>query len=98
MAKTILKTETSVGEFTRTTDNVYTHVCVRVPVEGVEAFRAMVASRIFKGGVIGRYVKDNGYVVSWHKTEAAARKEAAKGRKHFYITTDVLGVFPVAAA
>lgn len=110
MSKKInLTVTTPHGTFSRKTESAYTHVCLSVPasrteidgdgkcVERVFASPAdFVAAYPGKGGVFGRYVKDGGYVVSWHMSEATARRAFEKGNSA-YVTTRSLGVYPVDA-
>lgn len=99
MAKNTLKVETSAGEFTRKTDTPYTHVVVRVSPRAAASLAAFGAGN-YRGklsGVDARWVKDRGYAVTWHNSEAAARAAAEKP----YVwdrETSLVGVFEVAAA
>jgi hypothetical protein len=109
--KTTLTVTTPHGVFSRTTATPYTHAVVSLAVsrttgfdgngnrivtewETAEQFKAWIGDD--KVGVFGRFAKDGGYVVSYHSSEAAARKAAEKGNSP-YVTTRTLGVFPVDA-
>jgi len=79
-----LKIETPVGTFTRKATRQYTHAVVHQSPRAMTEFLAMTSpdatedqKRWAKSGVTGRWVKDRGYAVTWHSTEAAARKAAA---------------------
>ena len=99
MAKT-LKISTPHGEFTRSTASVYTHAVVRScprSAEEFEYFKALTDPREIRGakqGVSGRWIKDRGYAVTWHKSEAAAQN-AASGNYMWDHSAVVLGIFPV---
>jgi hypothetical protein len=111
MSKPTLTVTTPFGVFSRNTDTPYTHAVVSLAVsrtigfddndqpivanwETAEQFRQWLGCA--KVGVFGRFAKDNGYVLSYHSSEAAARKAADKGNSP-YVTTRTLGVFPVDA-
>lgn len=110
MAKRIVTVNTPVGTFTRTTATPYTHAVVRAitatygkcdengKLTGDVATTPAEFAAECAGhwGVYGRYAKDHGYVVSYHATEAAARKAAADATKdRWYVISKVVGVFPV---
>lgn len=95
--------ETPYGTFTRKATKAYTHAAVCEPVarfdfpkgKTPDELRAyIVANSLGSGGVFGRFAKDHGYVVSYHSSEASARKAADKGNSP-YLTTRGLGVYPV---
>lgn len=70
---------------------------VRAYWNSAEEFKAWMDQEGYgKGGVFGRFSKDGGYVLSYHSSEAAARKAADKGNTP-YVVTRTLGVFPVEA-
>lgn len=102
MAKSTLTVSTPFGTFSRQTNTPYTHAVVSEPVarfdfpEGKtpDELRAHIVATAGKGGVFGRFAKDQGYVISYHCSEASARKAADKGNTP-YLTTRSLGVFPV---
>jgi hypothetical protein len=91
--KTTLTVKTPHGTFTRSTDNAYTHVVVRVCSMSKEAFANKV-----KGGVYGRWAKDEGFMVSWHKSYAAAQK-ASLQKEGYDLRGDqvFLGIYAVGA-
>ena len=98
MAKSTLTATTPFGDFSRKTDSPYTHVVVRSPdcnwreVHSPEELVAKFGSGHGKGGgVFGRYVKDRGYIVSWHSSASAAISAKPAG----YCDSKLLGVFPV---
>lgn len=97
MAKTLI-IKTPHGEFTRTTGTAYTHAVVRSCPRAMEAFEASQNdpenTRRWKGGVTGRWAKDRGFAVTWHKSEASARSAASKPYG-WSRTSTVLGVFAV---
>lgn len=111
--KQTISVTTPFGVFTRTTATPYKFAVVSRAVsrntydhegnlrvltwETAEQFRNWIAAFKSGGGVFGRFAKDNGYVLSYHSSEAAARKAADKGNSP-YVTTETLGVFPVDAA
>lgn len=95
MAKFNLKITTPHGEFTRKATRAYTHAVVRLSPRAQEAFdNRGSATRWTKSGVTGRWIKDRGYAVTWHSSEANAHKAAAAP----YMwdgSVEVVGVFPV---
>jgi hypothetical protein len=91
--KTTLTVKTPHGTFTRSTDNAYTHVVVRVCSTSKEAFANKV-----KGGVYGRWAKDEGFMVSWHKSYAAAQKASLQAAAYDLRRDQVLlGIYAVGA-
>lgn len=94
MSKKTLRAATLVGEFTRKTNSPYRFVCVREPIGGAAHFCENNKARAAGGGVFARYLKDRGYVVSWHLTQAAAFKQLS-GPVIYYIASAPVGVYPV---
>lgn len=92
--KIVLHVNTICGEFTRTTNSPYKFVCVREPLGGAAAFCANNKARAVGGGVFARYMKDRGFIVSWHMTKAAALKQLA-GPTIYYVASAPVGVYPV---
>ena len=108
-----LTATTPFGAFTRTSNTAYTHVVVRAitATHGVnhetgkiawtprtpESFVELMQDRSRRFGVMNRYAKDGGYVVSWHKGEADAHKAAARKPVGF-VRSEFVGVYPVDAA
>jgi hypothetical protein len=94
--KFTLKINTPYGEFTRTTGTAYTHVVVSHPVSrcgkpivsAAELHANLVADGNRTSGVMARVMKDRGYLVSWHASEANARKAAEKGNSAYFTTRD----------
>lgn len=102
MSKKILKAETTVGEFTRTTNSEYTHIVVWNSPR-VARFVSLVNSgderavRKSKGGNAARWLKDRGFGVTWHGSAAAAQKAAAGRFSWDGSDATLVGVFEVAA-
>ncbi len=93
---TTLKASTPVGEFTRTTSTAYTHVVVWNSPRAMEYFEKCAADPEMKrmaSGVHSRWIKDRGYGVTWHASEAAARNV----RRYSWDGNDatLVGVFAV---
>lgn len=92
--KQMLKVNTPYGEFTRKTATKYTHIVVAQPasrmgkeITGADELAAMLtADGHHTDGVMARVLKDRGYIVSWHSTEAAASKAAIKGNSSYFKT------------
>lgn len=91
--KQLLAAQTPVGSFTRRTDSKYTHCVVWNSPRAMDAFNARKGTEC---GVHGRWVKDGGYGVTWHGSEAAACAAARKGYGWDSAAT-LAGVFPVVA-
>ena len=72
-----LTVTTPVGEFNRRTDSLYTFVNVWASPRAAAAY-AEASPRAC--GVHARWIKDRGYGVTWHVTEASARKAAGFSR------------------
>ena len=89
MAKRTLTATTPVGAFNRATASAYTHVNVWDSPRATAAFEA---GR--RGGVAGRWTKDCGWAVTWHGSEAAARRAGA-GKYGYDHHATLLGTFPV---
>lgn len=87
-----LKATTPHGIFNRKTANQYTHIVVRV---SESSQRALQENR--KGsGTWGRWAKDNGFIVSWHRGFDNAQK-ASKQKACGVSESTMLGIFPVDA-
>jgi trehalose-6-phosphatase len=85
------------GKFDRTTQTAYTHIVVRSCERSQRIFDdANNGVQYFAGGVQGRWVKDRGFAVTWHKGEAAARTAASK--PYVWAKSTVLGIYPVDAS
>ncbi len=96
-AKQTLMITTPVGAFTRMTNSPYTHAVVRTSPRAAEVFAEFEAGRVKdRSGVDGRWVKDRGYAVTWHMSEAAAKRAAEKGYT-WDLHTTVVGVYAVDA-
>ena len=96
MAKATLTVTTEAGEFTRKTDTPYTHAVVRKSPRAAAVLASFNAGT-YRGrlnGVDARWVKDRGYAVTWHMSEAAARAAAAKSYD-WDKQTALVGVYPV---
>jgi len=96
MSKKTLKAVTPFGEFNRTTGSNYTHVVVWHSPRAYKVFQSGVSSYANGGGIDARWIKDQGYGVTWHGSAAAAAK-AAKGRYGYDLSSKVAGIFEVAA-
>jgi hypothetical protein len=95
MAKMVLKVQTPVGEFNRSTKTAYTHAVVRESERAMGEFKdAQNGGHVF--GVGQRWAKDRGYAVTWHGSEKAAKK-AAEVPYMWDRSAKVVGVFPVEA-
>jgi hypothetical protein len=89
--KQTLKIKTPYGEFNRTTNTAYTHAAVAIPTSRngvVYAGAADLATQLIgqTSGVMARVLKDRGYIVSWHKSYAAALYAAEKGPSAYFRT------------
>jgi len=84
---------TPVGPFNRKTDSRYTFVNVWA---SPRAAAVAASPNPYRGGVDGRWVKDRGFAVTWHGSEANARKAAAGGYQWDNAAT-LVGTFPVDA-
>lgn len=80
-----LKIVTPHGEFTRKSTTAYTHAVVRTSQRAADCLAAYERNkhdaakvRYYKDGVQARWVKDRGFAVTWHGSEAAARNAASK--------------------
>lgn len=92
-----LKVSTPVGEFSRTTKTSYTHVVVREGVAAMDYYnkvQAGTAKNVWTSGVHGHWLKNRGYVVSWHGSEAAARNSASQPNGYDN-NAKLVGIFPV---
>ena len=89
-----LKVNTPYGEFTRSTKTAYTHAVVRTCARAMDTL-ARKDERGMNSRVIGRWIKDRGYAVTWHGSEVAARSAAAK--PYGWADSIVVGIFPVEA-
>jgi hypothetical protein len=95
MSKKTLKAVTPFGEFNRTTGSNYTHIVVWHCPRAHKVFQLAVAGDT-NDGVDARWIKDQGYGVTWHGSVAAAAK-AAKGHYVYDLSSKVAGIFEVAA-
>jgi len=97
MSKLNLKVITPVGEFTRSTNTKYSHAVVRNSPRAMAAFQLHQAAGSRRlTGVSARWIKDRGFAVTWHGSEAAALKAAA-GKYLWDNSQDVVGVYEVQA-
>lgn len=91
---------TPVGSFTRASDSMpYTHAVVWKSPRAMGDFersRQPDAPRWLRTGVSGRWIKDLGYGITWHLSEASARKATSKYRWDSQAT--LVGVFAAEAA
>lgn len=109
MPKPILTAVTPHGTFTRQTATQYTHVVVRECEEArgaaerlanriqqaqAEGWSPIAIAKNLACGVDARWAKDNGYAVTWHGSEGAARK-AADGKYLYDWSARVLGIYEV---
>jgi hypothetical protein len=92
-----IKVTTPVGEFTRSTKSDYTHVVVRKSDRAQSVYDKFVTTGEKSGsGVDARWVKDRGFVVTYH-TSLRSAANAAK-QKYFYDSkSQVIGIYEVAA-
>jgi hypothetical protein len=88
---------TPVGEFTRKTDSVYTYVNVWASPRAKAAFDSAAERTYRPCGVDARWIKDRGYGVTWHYTEAAARAAASSKRGYQWDHATLVGTFAVGA-
>lgn len=94
MAKRIASAQTTVGEFTRETEVQYTHVVVRRSTRAA-AVLAQFERGEYKGkrsGIDARWIKDRGFVVSWHNSEAAAKAASTKAYP-YDARAELVGIF-----
>lgn len=96
MKKQTLTATTSVGIFTRDTLSAYTHVVVWNSPRALNTVTAYKAEGRKFSGVDARWNKDHGYGVTWHCSEASARK-ATKFYSWDRKAATLVGVFPVDA-
>jgi hypothetical protein len=94
-----LKAVTPQGEFTRGTATPYSHAVVRHSPRAQGLYQKVQAGdadgiNSAKSGAQARWVKDRGFVVSWHTTEKSALSAAASTYGYDPDTT-VLGIYPV---
>ena len=87
MTKTATVT-TPVGTFSRATASEYTHI-------NVWTSPFISKEKTVRSGVWARWAKDNGFGVTWHKTEEAARKASAK--YGWEPNATLVGTFPVSS-
>lgn len=92
MTKQRLAVNTPAGTFTRTTATKYTHAVVW---NSPRAAIAKEKGNGLHGGVRQRWIKDNGFGVTWHGSETAANAAARKGYLWDSAAT-LVGVFSVA--
>lgn len=90
-------TTPTAGEFTRDSTKAYTHAVVRTSPRALRTFERYGGSTKGTSGVDSRWVKDRGFVVTYHGSEAAA-KNAASEPYDYDSKTTVVGVFPVTVA
>jgi|KBSMisStaDraftv2_1062788.scaffolds.fasta_scaffold350771_1 hypothetical protein len=86
-----LTATTPVGTFNRATASAYSHVNVWA---SPRAAAQAAEPDAYTGGVMGRWIKDHGYGVTWHFNEASARKAAA-GKYGWDHSAKLVGIFPV---
>jgi len=96
-----LSISTPHGEFTRVSTTPYTHAVVRTCPRAAKSYElsktavpGSYEARNLKSGVDARWVKDRGFAVTWHGSEAAARNAASKP----YVWDSATGpaeIFPV---
>ena len=102
MSKKILKAQTTVGEFTRSTSSDYTHIVVWNSPR-VARFVNLVKSgderaiRKSKDGNAARWLKDRGFGVTWHGSVAAAQKAVAGRFSWDKTEATLVGIYEVAA-
>jgi len=92
-----IKVTTPVGEFTRSTKSDYTHVVVRKSDRAKSVYDKFSSSGEKSClGVDARWIKDRGFVVTYH-TSLRSAANAAK-QKYFYDSkSEVIGIYEVAA-
>src|SRR5262245_8153890 len=94
MSKFNCKITTQVGEFTRKATKPYSHAVVRTSPRAMGAFERAQAGHKSGSNVNQRWAKDRGFAVTWHGSEAAARKAAA-APYIWDLSTQVVGIFAV---
>ncbi len=90
-----LTINTPVGTFTRKTNTNYTHIVIRQSPRAMNVFQHADSEK-YVSGVEQRWVKDNGYAVTYH-TSLQAAASAAESRYRWDNNTTVIGIYEVAA-
>lgn len=87
---------TPVGLFARTTKSDYTHVVVRESERAKAVYDNFLSTGKKSFGVNNRWIKDRGFVVTYHNSLRSA--ENAAKQKYFYdYSSKVIGIYEVAA-
>lgn len=95
MAKLIIKTPH--GDFTRTSNSPYQWAIVRRSPRAAAIFaKAEAGDTSVLWGSYARWVKDRGYIVTWHGSQDAAAK-AASTPCRADLRAEVVGIFSVEA-
>ena len=92
-----IKAITPVGEFTRSTKSDYTHVVVRKSDRAKSVYDKFVSTGEKScSGNDARWIKDRGFVVTYHNSLRSAANAAKQ--KYFYdYKSEVIGIYEVAA-
>ena len=92
-----IKVITPVGEFTRSTKSNYTHVVVRKSDRAKSVYDKFVTTgEKSRSGVDVRWIKDCGFVVTYHNSLRSAGN-AAKKIYRYDPKSEVIGIYEVAA-
>ena len=92
-----IKVITPVGEFTRNTKSDYTHAVVRKSERANFRYQQFLATGEKSGsGVDARWIKDCGFVVTYHNSLRSAGN-AAKKIYRYDPKSEVIGIYEVAA-
>jgi hypothetical protein len=87
--KMLLTINTPVGTFTRNTNSAYKAVVVWNSPRAKQSFEKNVGKK--NSGVDARWVKDNGFAVTWHGSKESALKAT---KQYLYdANATVVGVF-----
>jgi hypothetical protein len=92
-----IKVITPVGEFTRSTKSDYTHVVVRKSDSAKSVYdKFLSSSDKSRSGVDARWIKDRGFVVTYH-TSLRSAANAAQQKYPYDPAAEVIGIYEVAA-
>lgn len=86
---------TPVGTFKRVTDNSYQYIVVRISNRAKEAYNLFKEKNYWPSLVTEqRWIRDNGYAVTWHKSLESAKKSAL-GSYSWDKSATLVGVYEV---
>jgi hypothetical protein len=90
-----LLAKTSVGQFSRTTNSNYKYVVVRNSERAKESFdKYQITKSLPSLSTDRRWIKDNGFAVTWHGSLQSAEKSAL-GFYSWDKNTTLVGIFKV---